>query len=347
MKMIRWAMAGLALVACDAPQTDGLSLSQARTPIFGGSAPDAPEHDAVVGLHQRSGDQVGLEPFCSGTLIAPDIVLTAAHCLDVARRNRRTFTTMSPASLAIYFGNHAASDPNPLVVGVQTTLIHPAYDRFSSANDIALVRLVAPIQGLAPVPALPANLGLVGSDIGTPLDFAGFGLTETGSSSVKLHAEAPLGGFGCTVAGCPDPGVAATMISYAQPDAGPCSGDSGGPAFIQRNGAPYVAGVTSYGDRGCIIYGVSTRADAFDGFIADFVGDGPVDPEPAPGEPEPTPGEPEPTPGGCGDGVCGAGESCDGRGATSACGDCAGRTNGKPSRRFCEVEGVCEGPGCP
>jgi murein DD-endopeptidase MepM/ murein hydrolase activator NlpD len=55
----------------------------------------------------------------------------------------------------------------------------------------------------------------------------------------------------------------------------------------------------------------------------------------------------EPASGGsCGDGVCGAGESCDGRGGTTACADCPGLTKGRPSGRFCWVEGVCEGPGC-
>lgn len=49
----------------------------------------------------------------------------------------------------------------------------------------------------------------------------------------------------------------------------------------------------------------------------------------------------------CGDGICGAGESCDGRASTEECAaDCPGRTGVKPSRRFCRVEGVCEGPGC-
>jgi murein DD-endopeptidase MepM/ murein hydrolase activator NlpD len=49
----------------------------------------------------------------------------------------------------------------------------------------------------------------------------------------------------------------------------------------------------------------------------------------------------------CGDGTCGSGESCDGRSSTITCPtDCDGKTNGKPSRRYCFVEGACEGPGC-
>ena len=50
----------------------------------------------------------------------------------------------------------------------------------------------------------------------------------------------------------------------------------------------------------------------------------------------------------CGDGVCEQGESCDGRNGTVSCSlDCDGVTGGKPGNRWCEVEGVCEGPGCP
>lgn len=352
-----WTCLGAAglLLGCaqDLEIGDGLTVERESQPIFGGSPPDAPEHAAVVGLHQRSGSQVSAAPFCSGTLIAADVVLTAAHCLDVARRNRRNFQTMDPSLVAIYVGDHAASDPAPQVFGVVSNLIHPAYDRVNSANDIALMRLAGPVPGVAPVAALPANLAMTDADIGAPLDFVGFGLTESGSSDVKLHVEVSLGAFGCAVPGCPGPGVAATMISYRQPDAGPCSGDSGGPAFIQRGGTPYVAGITSYGDAGCTIYGVSTRTDAFAGFIDDFTGGAPPEPEPQPvvqPEPEPTPPqpEPEPQPGGCGDGVCGAGESCDGRAGTAACAaDCPGRTNGKPDRRFCDVEGTCEGGGCP
>ena len=52
--------------------------------------------------------------------------------------------------------------------------------------------------------------------------------------------------------------------------------------------------------------------------------------------------------GDCGNGTCDVGESCDGRNGTVSCpDDCPGKTNGRPSGRFCFVNGVCEGPGCP
>jgi hypothetical protein len=162
-----------------------------------------------------------------------------------------------------------------------------------------------------------------------------------------LHAISPLGGLGCSVVGCSSAGDAATQISYAQPVSGPCNGDSGGPAFVARGGLVFVGGITSYGDARCTQYGVSTRVDAFEGFIAAFVGAG----SGGAGGSGGSGGDGGSGGAGgavCGDGICDAGESCDGRAGTMACAsDCAGRTGGSPNRRFCYVGGVCEGPGCP
>jgi len=311
--------------------------------IFGGSAPWAPEHAAVVALHQRSGSSVYVSPFCSGTLITDTVVLTAAHCLDTATGGGGSFRTMAPSALAIYVGNDPAVDLLAHLYTVSETRIVKSYNRRTIRNDIALVRLSRPItEAIAPVPGLPASKGFTEADAGAIVDFVGFGTTEFGTSGVKLHVEVPLAGLGCAASGCSG-GDAATQVSYNQGDGGPCFGDSGGPLFLDRDGVVYTAGITSYGDRYCTGYGVSTRVDAFGAFIAEFVG-----PE---AEPEPDPdtgGESGGGSGTCGDGVCDAGESCDGRSGTVACSsDCAGRVSGKPSERFCYVGGTCSGPGCP
>ena len=321
--------------------------------IFGGSAPDAPEHAATVALHQLSGSSVYVSPFCSGTLVSETVVVTAAHCLDSAGGGPK-FRTMSPSALAIYVGDDPSVDLVANLSLVSETLIHPDYNRRQLYNDIALVRLSAPVTGVTPVANLPASLEITGADIGGVINFAGFGDDENGGSGVKLQVDGVLGGLGCSVPGCGGGDDPATQISYEQGSAGPCFGDSGGPAFIDRGGVPYLAGVTSYGDSFCTQYGVSTRVDAFQGWIDAFMGpvppplpncsaDGACNPLCAAGA--------DPDCGGtgnsCGDLTCGTGESCDGRYGTMACtADCAGRTSGKPSKRFCYVEGVCEGPGC-
>lgn len=350
------------------------SISQ---PIINGYPPDAPEHDAVVGLHQLTKKgYVYVSPFCSGTLIADDVVVTAAHCLDNSNPNKPGFSVMPPAELAIYVGDDPSQDILAHLYFVTETVIYPSYNKYSNQNDIALVRLSQSVtEPLVPVSNLPSSIGFTQSDVGVLLNIAGFGQTETGASGVKLQADVQLGSLGCYVAGCPGPGDAATMIAYQQYVAGPCFGDSGGPAFVYRDGVPYVGGVTSYGDGNCTVYGVSTRVDPYETWINDFVNpyvpdcsaDGYCNPECAAGEdpdcvtppdcsadgycnPECAAGE-DPdcsSSNDCGNGVCDEGESCDGRDGTVDCSsDCPGKTTGKPTKRYCFVGDTCEGAGCP
>jgi secreted trypsin-like serine protease len=335
--------------------------TEATGKIYNGSAPSAAEHDAVVALHQtaRNGRSVYVSPFCSGTLIRGDVVVTAAHCV----------AGLSAKKVVVFVGDEASgnsSDDNYLLDHVYTVTevwSHPSYSSSQLTDDIALLRLssdAAAAEGVSPVAELPASEGFTSADVGvTNLNFAGFGVTESGSFGVKLQVDLVLGGLGCSVRGCPSGGDTATQISYSQPliDGGPCSGDSGGPAFITRTSGTYVAGLTSYGDANCRIYGVSTRTDSYESEILAFSGDAPVDTGPVdtgpvdtgPVDTGPVDTGPVDTGSGgtCGDGVCGTGESCDGQSGTTECSDCDGKTNGKPSGRYCYVEGSCTGDGCP
>ncbi len=345
----------MGLAACGAPDAPQPLSAQTKRAIINGAPPNAPEHGAVVSLHRVfSSGQVDVNVFCSGTLIAEDVVLTAAHCLDTATGGKRKFRTMPPSQLAIYVGDAPASDPSPTVVGAIETLINSSYQRTSLRNDIALVRLASAVTSVTPVPHLPSSQGFTSGDVGNlVLNSTGFGTDENGNIGVKLQTNNTLGGLGCSVSGCSGSSDPATQISYNQFSTGPCSGDSGGPQFVQRGSSTYVGGITSFGDGPCSIYGVSTRVDAFQGLIDSFVGttppppdcsaDGSCNPNCAPGD------DPDCATGGsCSDGICGAGESCDGRGATTACSaDCDGRSNGRAASRYCYVEGVCEGGGCP
>ena len=243
-------------------------------PIHGGSTADEPHHDATVSIHYSSSSSI----FCSGTLIAPDVVLTAAHCVS------------SGGSYRVYFGDNPVQDPSPRFVTVSEVQRHPEYSSAALTSDIALVRLAEAVNDIAPVPPLPESLGLTQADLGVlPVNFAGFGRTENGTFDQKLQVDGTVEALGCDVSGCSGTPTAleiATQFSYTQPAGGPCNGDSGGPAFVERGDDIYVAGITSYGGAcsGGTGWGASTRVDAFESFIAEFVGD-PVDPvDPVPTE---------------------------------------------------------------
>ena len=242
---------------------EGGDDAYASQKIHGGSAPNAWYHDAVVSLHQTSGSRVYTDPFCTGTLITSTVVVTAGHCL----------AGMSASRLAVYVGDNPYQDLSSHIYTVSSLQVYPSYNSRSVTNDIAVLTLSRAVtEAVTPVVPLPQSQGITSADIGTTVNFAGFGTTETNDYGEKLQVSMALGGLGCSVYGCPSTGDPNTQVSYRQTAGGPCSGDSGGPMFVFRGSSVYLGGVTSYGDYYCTQYGVSTRTDAFQSWLYAYAG---------------------------------------------------------------------------
>jgi len=212
---------------------------------------------ATVGL-TRGGDVT--RAHCSGTLIADSVVLTAGHCAE--GYDIQDFRVLFGPTLV------GATDYRLVVDGH----VHPGYNGSAILNDIALLRLDSPADDVtAPIPHLPAELGLNQADEGaTTVDFSGFGRDDADNYGVKLHVENLINVV------CDGPEVCERYFNpltmgYDHDPGGPCFGDSGGPAYVMRGSDEYVAGISSYVIGGCYDDAASTMADRFSDWIDAYI----------------------------------------------------------------------------
>jgi len=253
--------AGLAVVGVGLPGCEGSLDTGAGTSEVGAEAVEGFKvAEKIVGGRVETGyPAVGAlltadGGLCTGAVVAKRWVLTAAHCVEGG---------LGGAVFA--FGNSV--DAPTRVIDVNGGQAHPQYDPDRIVNDIALVRLASD----APVSPLPMATNLAGTE-GANLTFVGFGVTSgrTDDSGTKRSVVIPLAELD------------AKTFMYTVRGRNTCSGDSGGPAFVDQNGVSVVAGVTSYGDASCRQYGVDTRVDVYRNWIDSIIGADSPAPQPEP-----------------------------------------------------------------
>jgi secreted trypsin-like serine protease len=167
---------------------------------------------------------------CSGTLVARNVVVTAAHCVRGGCAGR------------VFVGSDVTDLHSGRAVAVKNGVAHPTYDEVSGHNDIAALILDEDLsiepRRIAPASAIVAAVSVRLAGYGTidPRATRGYGVRRV--VDVPRASDDPKYGV--------DPGrefVAGAPLL----DRDSCAGDSGGPAYVTQAGNWTLAGATSRG----------------------------------------------------------------------------------------------------
>jgi hypothetical protein len=241
------ALAPLAL-GCGSAPSDVEATASTSSPIYGGvEDDDAQANAAVVALTVDNGS--GTVELCSGSLIAPNVVLTARHCVSVQVSTTVTCDQNGVSAAPPDFGADEAlgyikifTGPTPSLGGMPAAtaaaVFHPTGTTLCNL-DLALVVLSAPITGVQPL-HLRLDAPVSASE---SVRAVGYGQND---QSVPIGTRFRKDGISVLAVGSVV-SASGTALGSNEFEVGEsmCNGDSGGPAIDETTGA--IVGIVSRG----------------------------------------------------------------------------------------------------
>jgi trypsin len=218
---------------------DGIATERSggRDLVVGGHEAPEDRHSYVVSL------QLGGRHFCGGSLVARDVVLTAAHCRQ-------------GGGYDVVLGRHDFRDSDGEVIPVKRESCHPNYNEEETDNDFMLLFLERPTRA--------RNVGLVRLNSDGSVPSAGQQATDMGWGDMRIEEEihvnsdvlrrahlSVLSNEDCDSTegwyydpatgwtfGSTDNYITDNMLCTWAYKRGSCQGDSGGPLVVRGSGGP-------------------------------------------------------------------------------------------------------------
>jgi MYXO-CTERM domain-containing protein len=247
-------VAAVPLTASAAPGDPGSSeppVKVADEVVGGQPVPDGKWPDAAAVLY--NGTDPTRNQGCTGVLIAPDVVLTAGHCID-------------ESISAVFVNANDLRSNTGQVLPVQRAI---SYSQWWRSYDIGVLLLAQP-STVTPRPIASGCIGDQYAKNGAQVAIVGYGATDSQAREYGFElreAYTAIHDVDCTST----PGCESNVSPGGELLAGgdgidSCNGDSGGPLYLLTDRGEYLIGITSRatGDATvpCSDGGIYVRADA-------------------------------------------------------------------------------------